>query len=196
MFEAQLQYLQSNGYTSITLDELALDIKNGTTSPISKPVVLTIDDGYRNQYEYALPLLLKYHDTATFFIYTNPIGKDPKFMTWDEIKGLDAAGMVIGAHTLSHPDLSKVTLEQLRTEVLGGKQTLEDHLGKPVQHFASPFGYVSGALLSLLKDADFTTGRTTSNIGTFHSAKDVFRLTALLAPRGIDNFIQILKYSP
>ena len=194
-FEAQLQYLETHGYTSITLDELELDIENGTTSPIAKPVVLTFDDGNRNQYEYAFPLLKKYHDTATFFIYTNPIGKDPDFMTWDQVKELDAAGMTIGDHTLSHPYLSKLTPQELRIEVLGAKLVLEDHLGKSVVHFASPFGSTSDELVALLKEAGFKTGRTTDK-GAYHSKDDILRLTGFLVHRDLRDFTWALEHSP
>src|SRR5260221_187102 len=68
LFEQQLKYLQDNGYTTITLDQVAADLKNGITSPITKPVVLTFDDGWHNQYKYAFPLLKKYHMTGTFYI--------------------------------------------------------------------------------------------------------------------------------
>ena len=82
LFEQQLQYLHDNGFTVISMNELVHDVQNATTSGIAKPVVLTFDDGWENQYVYAFPLLKKYNATATFYIYTNPIGKNKKFLTF------------------------------------------------------------------------------------------------------------------
>lgn len=195
LFEQQLIYLRDHGYTTISLDELDRAIKIGTTSPIAKPVILTFDDGWRNQYYYAFPLLKKYHVTATFFVYTNPIDHSDKFLTWDELHEMQLAGMYFGDHTLSHPYFSHLTTDQIRTEVIMGKKILEEHLGIPVTHFASPFGYTSPALESLLKESGFSTGRTTY-VGAHHSENDRFRLTGFLVHRTMRDFIWALQYAP
>jgi peptidoglycan/xylan/chitin deacetylase (PgdA/CDA1 family) len=195
IFEAQLRYLQSHGYTTISMDELVNDLKTGTTSPIAKPVVLGFDDGWQDQYTTVLPLLQKYHDTAIFYVYTNPIGKDPRFLTWDKIKALQAAGMTIGSHTLSHPYLSKLTPEQLRREVFDSKAILERELGTPVVHFASPFGYTSDALVALLQEAGYTTGRTTYK-GNVHSEDSLLRLSGYFAPQTLHDLEWIVGYAP
>lgn len=105
VLDQELAFLKENGFNVISMDELVKDVERGTTTPIQKPVVLTFDDGWRSQYFYALPILKKYQDTATFYIYSNVIDA-PLFLTWDEIRGLRAAGMTIGDHTMSHPYLS------------------------------------------------------------------------------------------
>lgn len=193
--EAQLAFLKQRGYTTISLDELARDMERGTTTPVERPVVLTFDDGWRNQYVYALPLLEKYRDTATFFIYTNPINANYRgFLTWDDVKALDAAGMAIGAHTISHPYLSKLSPEALRHEVEGGKKIIETHLGKPVIHFASPFGYESSELDALLQEAGFATGRSTRK-GAYHDAAERYHLSAFLVHRDLRDFAWALEYS-
>ena len=194
LFEQQLRYLQDQGYTAISLDEFVRDAELGTTSPAAKPVVLTFDDGWQNQYSYALPLLEKYHMTAVFYIYTDPIGKYPEFLTWDEIKTMDAAGMTIGSHTLSHPHLSSLSPAQLRNELFESKKVLEDHLGKSVVHFASPYGYTSDALVALLKEAGYQTGRTTYK-GAYHSRDDLLHLTGFPVRRDFKDFTWLLQYS-
>lgn len=83
LFRKQLAYLAINDYTPVTMDDVAHYIATGTTSPVQKPVVLGFDDGWHNQYTYAFPLLKKYHFIATFYIYTNPIGKK-YFLSWDQ----------------------------------------------------------------------------------------------------------------
>lgn len=195
LLDQQLAYLEHNGYTVISMDQLMADLNTGTTSPVAKPVVLTFDDGWKSQYTYALPLLEKYHDTATFYIYTNPIGKSPHFMTWEDLQQLVAAGMTIGDHTTTHPYLSRLSAQQLQHEVTNAKQVLESRLGIRVVHFASPFGYTSPELVSLLQADGFETGRTTYK-GAHHSKDDVLRLTGFLASRDMHDFEWAIQYAP
>jgi peptidoglycan/xylan/chitin deacetylase (PgdA/CDA1 family) len=190
LLEQQLKYLKDNGYTAITLDQLVTDIEMGTTSN-SKPVVLTFDDGWENQYKNAFPLLKKYHMTATFFIYTNPIGT-LHYLTWDEIKEMDAAGMTIGDHTLSHPYLKKLSIDQLTKEVTQSKTIIEKHLGKPVVHFASPFGYSNPNIMAVVKAAGYNTARTTYK-GTYHTKEELFKLRGVLVTDSFDYFVAELK---
>ena len=194
MFEQQLQYLEQNGYTPITMSEFEREILSGTTSPVAKPVVLGFDDGWKNQFTYAFPLLQKYHMTAVFYIYTNPIGRDARFMTWEQIKELDHSGMEIADHTLSHPYLQKLSPEALRHEVLDSKKKLEEELGKPITHFASPFGYTSPELVSLLREGGFHTART-GHPGTMHSGADLLTITGYYTHRDLKDFAWILAHA-
>ncbi len=190
LLEQELVYLRDNGYTTITPDTLAADIKAGTTSPIAKPVMLTFDDGWENQYTYAFPLLKKYNVTATFYVYTNPISKQKHFFTWDEIKEMSDAGMTIADHTLSHPYLKKLPLDEFRREVTESKAILEQHLGKPVTHFASPFGYTDADFIQILGQAGYTTARTTYK-GVYQD--NALRLRGILTTDSMDYFVSMLK---
>ncbi len=192
LLEQQLSYLAQKGYTTITLNDLAHSLEMGTTSPVLKPVVLTFDDGWESQYRYAFPLLKKYHDTAAFYIYTNPIGTKPHFLTWDQIREMDGAGMTIADHTLSHPYLKHLSRAELEKEILGGKAVLEQELGKPVRHFASPFGYTSPLVRDVLQKAGFATGRTTYK-GTYHTKDEQFALHGFLVGENMSDFINVLK---
>ena len=191
IFEKQLAYLANNGYTAISLDDLERYIKLGTTT-VARPVMLTFDDGWKNEYTYAFPLLKKYNMTATFFIYTNPIGKDKRFMTWEDVQEMDAAGMSIQGHSLSHPYLTKMPIDQERREVVESKKKLEEKLGKKVTHFASPFGQTDERLVSLLKEAGYSTGRTTV-WGATHSERDLMSLSGFLVERDMRQFIWVLE---
>ena len=191
ILEAQFRYLYDHGYTVVSLDDLERFVALGTTL-VPKPVVLTFDDGWKSEYTYAFPLLKKYGFTATFFVFTNPIGKDSRFMTWEDVQELDAAGMTIGNHTLSHPYLTKLSLEEERKEVVQSKKVLEEKLGKSVTHFASPFGQSSDQLVALLKEAGFTTGRTTF-WGAMHSKDDLLHLSGYLVERDIKRFMWVLE---
>ncbi|MDB5194032.1 MAG: polysaccharide deacetylase [Parcubacteria group bacterium] len=191
LLESELAYLKNNGYTAISLDQLELLASGATTTP-SKPVVLTFDDGWRNQYKYAFPLLKKYGDTATFYIYTNPIVHNlPHYLTWDMVREMDASGMTIASHTLTHPYLSKLTPEELRKEIQGSKILIEENLGKPVKHFASPFGYTNAEIQGIVKDAGYETARTTYK-GIYHSKDDLLKLTGILAGDSLSGFVKSL----
>jgi peptidoglycan/xylan/chitin deacetylase (PgdA/CDA1 family) len=190
LLEQQLQYLKENNYTTISLDDLHDYLVNGVT-PALKPVILTFDDGWHNQYVNAFPLLKKYGMTGTFYVYTNVVGKN-HFLTWDEIQEMDHAGMTIGSHTKTHPYLSSLSDSQLREEIIDSKKILEDKLGKPVNHFASPFGYTSDKVVSIIKEAGYSTARTTYR-GTYHTTKDLFTLRGILVSDALQDFIRALN---
>lgn len=190
LLERQLAYIKEHGYTTITLDDLMRDFESGTTSPVTKPVILTFDDGWENQYKYAFPLLKKYNAVAVFYIFTNPISKKQHFLTWDQIAEMDSAGMTIASHTLTHPYLQKLTKAQLKIEFLKSKQILEDHLGHPILHFASPFGFSNISIEALLKEAGYRTGRTTYK-GIYQD--NPMRLLGVLVDDNFDDFVKALK---
>jgi len=189
LFEQQLKYLQDNKYTTISLDQVAADLKNGNTLPVLKSVVLTFDDGWQNQYTYVFPLLLKYHMIATFYVYTNSIGTS-HFLSWDEIKEMSAAGMLFASHSVSHPYFKSLPLSQVVTEATASKKILEQHLGKPILNFASPFGYTNADIIAILKAAGYATARTTYK-GVYQD--NPLRLRGILVTDSLDYFIQELN---
>ncbi len=192
LLEQQLIYLRDHEYTTITFDDLVRGVEIGTTSPVVRPVILTFDDGWENQYKYAFPLLKKYQATATFYVYTNPIGKKKHFLTWNQLREMDAAGMTIGSHTLTHPYLKLLAPRELTREITESKKILEAELQKPVRHFASPFGYTSPAVVATVKAAGYVTGRTTYK-GMYHTKDDLFSLRGFFATDTFDDFVAILN---
>ena len=155
-FESQLKYLSENGYTTITFNQLANHYLNNTPIP-AKSIVLTFDDGWKTQYEYAVPLLEKYHMTGTFFIITKTIGGP--YMTWDEIKDLDKNGFEVASHSETHPMLPKVSATQLHAEIWNSKATLETELGHPITTFAYPYYMYNSAVESEIKSAGYIAAR-------------------------------------
>lgn len=192
LLEEQLAYLHDHGYTALTLNELVRDLALGTTAPVTKPVILTFDDGWKNQYRYAFPLLKKYHLTATFYIYTKPIGTKKHFLTWDQVGEMDAAGMTIGSHTLTHPYLKGLSETELKKEIGESKKIIETQLKKPVLHFASPFGYSSPEIVRLLQEAGYKTARTTYR-GIFHDTDDALTLRGILVTDNFSDFVAVLN---
>jgi peptidoglycan/xylan/chitin deacetylase (PgdA/CDA1 family) len=139
-FEQQLQYLQSNGYQSVSSADLANCLEYGAPLP-ERPVILSFDDGWENQYQYAFPLLQKYGFTGTFYVVSGYLDHQ-NFMTTAQLKTMMAAGMVIGGHSRTHPTLAGLGSTRLHDEVAGSKAWLEDRLGVAIDSFAYPYGVV------------------------------------------------------
>ena len=188
VFDAQMQYLAEAGYHVIPFRLFEDHLLKNAPLP-SNPIVLTFDDGWSDQFTYAFPILEKYHYTATFFIFTNPIGHHG-FLTWEDLQKLLAAGMTIGSHTLSHPFLTKITNPAiLWNEIDGSKQILEKKLGITVREFAYPFGQYNATTTALLKQAGYVVARGDYVMrGNVQSADNLYALSALNAPTSLELF--------
>jgi peptidoglycan/xylan/chitin deacetylase (PgdA/CDA1 family) len=175
-FEAQLRYLRQAGYESISLRDLLLHLQTGYPLP-PQPVIITLDDGYKDAYSEAFPLLKKYGFTATFFIVTGFIDQqNPEHLTWEQVLEMDAAGMDIESHSYDHPDLRGRPKDYLVWQILGSKVAIEERIHKPVRFFCYPSGHYDEKVISVLRDLDFWAGVTVEQ-GTLHSSDGLFRLT-------------------
>jgi peptidoglycan/xylan/chitin deacetylase (PgdA/CDA1 family) len=176
--EQELSWLKTNSFTSITFDDLQRHLTQGGVLP-QKPVIISFDDDWEGQYSYGLPLLKKYGFTATFYIWVVVVGRK-HHMTWDQVKALDEAGMQIGCHTLTHPYLQRIRDDKtLQREILGAKQAIEKHIGKPITSFAYPFGQYNERVVSFVREAGFTSARSTWP-GVVHSTDGLYSLTGLI----------------
>lgn len=159
-FAAQMQYLADRGYTTLTMREVHAILAGERPLP-PKPIALTFDDGYRDFYTAAWPILQRHGFKATNYVVTNFIGWDA-YMTWPMLQELDASGQIeIGAHTRSHGDLRSQKPERRWDEIAGSKAILEEGLGRPVTTFCYPAGFYNDAALADVKRARFLTAVTT-----------------------------------
>ena len=156
--EKQLQYLADNGYTPIWFEDLA------HIETVEKPVILTFDDGYDDNYTNLFPLLKKYKMKATVFMITGSIGAE-HYLTEKQIREMAESGLVsFQSHTVTHPDLGQCTAEELDAEMLESKAALAELTGKEPFVLCYPMGKWSE--LSLEKTAEhyeygiFMSGRT------------------------------------
>ncbi len=180
IFNTEMDYLEKAGYHVVRFNNLEAYFMSGTPLP-HKPVILSFDDGWSDQFTYAFPILEKYHYPATFFVFTNEIGYRGG-LTWDNLRELVASGMTIGDHTRSHPFLTRITsTSTLWNEIDGSKLLLERELNVPINEFAYPFGQYNPTIISLVKKAGYKSAR-----GDFYSGKQsldrLFTLSALNAP--------------
>lgn len=158
-FEAQMAYLKNNGYQSISLEQLYKAFYQEGSLP-AKPFVITFDDGYADNYTTAFPILTKYGFQATVFMVTSYINGQG-FMSWDQLKELDASGWEIGGHTVSHPYLTKMDSLAMLSELKSSKVLLEKELGHPINCFAYPYGDRDGNVIQALKDTGYLIAVTT-----------------------------------
>lgn len=133
--EEQLRYLEENGFTTIWFSDLA------RLDQIEKPVMLTFDDGYMDNYTELYPLLRKYQAKATIFVITDTIDLNPRNLTSDQIRELSASGLVeIQSHTVTHPYLTSLTPNDQRWELAQSKLVLTRLTGKEPYVICYPSG--------------------------------------------------------
>jgi peptidoglycan/xylan/chitin deacetylase (PgdA/CDA1 family) len=190
IFAQQMQYLQDNGYHVITFSDLADFFEKGKELP-TLPVIISFDDGWETQFEYALPSLEKYHYPATFFVITNYIGR-PGFISWPQLQTLLTQGMSIGSHSRSHPRLTKITdSAKLWDQIFNSKIILETQLETSVEEFAYPYGLYDAKAAAAVKQAGYRAGRGCCS-GIAHTSGDVFALKAVMVPNDMDKFIEYI----
>ena len=163
-FEAQMRYLSDRGYRSISFEELALMTIRGDR-PRGKQVIITFDDGYRDVYYHAFPILRKYQMTATFFLVSSCISG---FNVWDlgrakvaplleleQLKEMRGHGMDFGSHGATHRPLTDLGADTARQEMLDSKATLEDWLEMEILSFSFPHGRSNSALRDWVREAGY-----------------------------------------
>ena len=156
-FEAQMNYLAQNGYTPISLDTL-YGIFNKQTTPPSKPIVLTFDDGYTDFYTTAFPILRRFNFHAISFIATGLVG-GAYYMNWNQIKEIAQSGLVtFEAHTVSHANLAGLNYASALKQMVDSKNVIQSQTGYPVNFIAYPFGATNTLVQSAAKKAGFAGG--------------------------------------
>jgi peptidoglycan/xylan/chitin deacetylase (PgdA/CDA1 family) len=172
-FDAQMNWLVQRGFQTIAMEQLVGHLKHGQPLP-SKPIIISFDDGWEDDYSVAFPVLRKYNFRGTFFIYTNALDREG-FLTWTQVQEMSAAGMDVQAHTLSHPHLRALAPEAAMKEIAESKAILEKRLGTPVVALAYPFGEYNNAVIGLVKRAGFECA-VTINSGYQQRADELFTL--------------------
>lgn len=153
-FEEQMEYLYQNKYNTITPDQLMAYLKYGRELP-NKPILITFDDGYLDNYTNAYPILKKYGFTATIFLVTNLVSHDPRFMNWDQAREMQKNGIVFGSHTVDHQSLISISKEQVNNELSQSREEIARQLGKPPKYFAYPTGTYSPEIEELVREAGY-----------------------------------------
>ena len=179
-FEQQMQYLSSHGYTAVSLADMLAAAQGGSPLP-DKPVIISFDDGYADNYLTALPIMKKYGLRGTVFVIAGQVGQNG-YLTWEQIRAMQVSGTEIGSHTFSHVALSELAQPQMLDELMRSKQTLETNLGRPVEFLAYPFGQYNPDTITAAKQAGYR-GACTGLPGLGTGSGDVYQLKRVNIPR-------------
>ncbi|SFI09357.1 polysaccharide deacetylase family protein [Selenomonas caprae] len=163
-FETQMKYLADNGYHTITPDEMISAWDEGRPLP-DKPVIITFDDGYADNYRNAFPILEKYNLRGTIFLISDYVSTYPNYLTWSQAAEMQESGLInFESHTLSHAQLDSTSPEETWNQLDGSKKALEWKLGKTINFLAYPCGSYDEELQQRVKDAGYK-GAFTVNYG-------------------------------
>lgn len=193
LFRTQLRELRRAGYASA----MPADAQGAVPSAAAPRVVLTIDDGFRSVHERALPLLQEFGFRALLYLVEGRIGGTNDWevaqgevaaplMTETEVREWLAAGQRIGAHTCTHPWLTRLRLDQAREEIRVSRLQLEDRFGVAVEDFCYPYGDWNPAIREAVIEAGYRTAVTT-DFGVNRMGTDPWglkRITARHVSRG------------
>lgn len=193
-FSEQMKLLSDEGYNVLSIEETLKCLETRTPFP-PKAVAITFDDGYQNNYIYALPILVQYGIKSTFYLTTGYIGKDKLFswiktvgskddllfrkaLNWQEIMEMGNLGMAFGSHSHTHPDFTKMDRPQINSELVESKRLLKERITSMENSFVVPFGVwgkVSVTVKELLQ-ANGYTGATQGKFGAVTHKTDRFDL--------------------
>jgi len=160
-FEAQMEYLAAEGYTTITIDEMMDALENSTSLP-EKSVIITFDDGYADNYEYVYPILKKYGFKATIFLIYDFTNTYPNYLTWDQVAEMKDSGLIhFESHTMTHANLAELTsVDELRHEIADSHDLLSEKLGYDMHYIAYPGGRVNEEIERITSAAGYRGGFT------------------------------------
>lgn len=155
VFDQQIQYLTSQGHTFLTAKELVNALAAKSQLP-AKSIVITLDDGYRDNYQYAFPVFKKYNVKGNFMITTGLLG-GADYMSWDNIREMAGSGVAyFSNHTWSHYAVGYGSADKIRYEINTAKQQLMDNTGQAIDLFTYPYGSFSDLSIDILKQEGFS----------------------------------------
>lgn len=165
-FEREMRFLLTEGYTFLCFTDL-LDIKTGARALPAKPVMVYFDDGYKDNYFNAYPILKRLGIPATIFLVVDfvdhvsvpwGITRDPEemniFLTWDDVHAMHDV-FEFGTHTLSHRKLTALSEPGMRHEMIRSRDTIAEHTGKPVIALSYPKSRYNGEVRRVAEEAGF-----------------------------------------
>lgn len=165
-FDEQMKYLSENGFTPISFDELE------RASNYKKPVLITFDDGYVDNYTQAYPILKKYEFHATIFMIAGVYGS-PEFLTGDQMSAMSDL-VSIQSHTVNHKKLAGMSEADLRTEMAESKRQLEEITGKSPTALSYPEGSYDKNVLKLAEE--YYDYAVTTKKGYYYDGADRFQI--------------------
>lgn len=184
-FEEQMHYLISNGYTPIHLNELD-NLQN-----YKKPIIITFDDGYVDNYTYAYPILKNYNIKATVFMVSGFVGSGG-YLTKEQIAEMSDL-VSFQSHTIDHCKLSELQPAQIDEQCRQSKTVLESITKKPVYAISYPFGLYNSEVYKIA--ADYYSCAVTTDVGsnTAESDRHLLKRVSVAREDSLSDFIAKLS---
>lgn len=193
-FKEQMEYLQEQGYKTISFMDFVRAKKYGEKIP-EKSVILTFDDGYEDNYTEVMPILAGYGMKGTVFIISNRVGVEG-YLTWEQLKEMQTANIELGGHTANHLPLASLPPQKIDDELRLSKLLMEWNGLQTIYFFSYPNGSYNDTVIEDLRKNGYLTAVTgTPGVNTF--ATDPYRLQRTYIPRSklglLDFKLRLLK---
>lgn len=187
-FKEQLDYLQAQGYTTISMQDF-VRAKKGKQELPDKPVILTFDDGYEDNYTVLLPMLEERGMKATVYMVTNSIGRKG-YLSWNQLRDMQNRGIELGSHTANHQPLTSLERDKQAEEMKLSKLLMEWNGLKTIFTFSYPNGAYDEGMPELLKENEYLTAVTgDGGLNTFKTNPYLLQRTNIPHPRlGLTEF--------
>lgn len=194
-FRRQMTWLRRFGYRGLSMRDL-MPYLSGERQ--GKVVGITFDDGYRNVYQHALPILVQQGFTATNYFVARQLGggnvwdrekgiAHSDLMSVDEMRAWATAGMEVGSHTLDHPYLPKLSPELADQQIRQSRHELQDAIAAEVTAFCYPYGGETPELRAMVRNAGYLNATTTQG-GLANSSDDIYGLPRVTVARSTNIF--------
>lgn len=179
-FEAQMRWLAERRL-AVSLEDVEGFVRGGKALP-DGAILVTMDDGFSSVLDIAAPIMRRHGIPSVAYVTTGFVGttsaSGERYLTWDEVARLPAAGVTVGSHAHSHRSMAKLSPSEALDEALRSKRLLEQHLGREVRSFAYPYGMRSDespATAGLLSGNGYSTVFIAQH-GTLRPGSDPARL--------------------
>jgi len=190
-FREHLRMLHEAGYETVSLRQLVLALQVGQPLP-PNPIIITFDDGYRDNYTNAFPILKDEGMRGSFFVITGALDQDqPEYLSWDMVVEMHAAGMEIGSHSYAHVDLAGQSDDYLIFQLLGSREAIEARINEPVRVFCYPSGSYDDHTIDVLKRTNYWAA-VTVGYGVEQRSDSLYELQRIRV-RGTDSAADLLR---
>ncbi|MFD5571356.1 polysaccharide deacetylase family protein [Streptomyces cadmiisoli] len=199
-FARQMDVVADLGLTPVTTADLAARWRTGRPLP-PHPVLVTFDDGYEGVHRHALPVLAKHGFPATLFVSTGWLrgaydtgGGLDRMLDWDQVRELAGAGVEIGGHSHSHPQLDQLDDDALRHELTRCRDIVTDELGTPPESFAYPYGYSSRRVRQEVRATGYAQALAVGNdLAGRHQGPYALRRVTVRRSTGAEEFERLVR---
>lgn len=186
-FEKHLKYLKQKGFETITFKDFLNNKYKDRFNREKKQIILTFDDGYTDNYNYAFPLLKKYGFKCVIYLLSHlnynkwdvEVKENPEhkfdLMDMSMIKEMEEYGIEFGGHTKTHPKLATLPIEIAQEEILTSKKVLEEKLGHALISFAYPYGNLNEDVKKIVKNSGYNFAVATDS-GDISFSEDLFQI--------------------